>query len=131
LVHALRKTYRAIRLDPARTRGTRGRFPQVSRRDARWCWVGINGLSVVMLVSGCGPTMATMNVQTHLAKAGQCEVVLAKPGIPIIDPVSEFVVCRDEAGRLRFPFGEEQSNIMGLSGTVDAASKVGAINGGL
>ena len=90
---------------------------------------------MVMLV-GCGPTIATLDVQTHLAKVGQCEVVLAKPGIPIIDPVSEFVVCRDEAGRLRFPFGEEQPNIMsnvagGLSGAVDAASKVGAINGGL
>jgi hypothetical protein len=98
--------------------------------------MGVNGLSLVMMLSGCGPTMATMNVQTHLTKAGQCEVVLAKPGIPIIDPVSEFVVCRDEAGRLRFPFGEEQPNIMsnvagGLSGAVDAASKVGAINGGL
>jgi hypothetical protein len=78
-----------------------------------------------------------MDVQTHLTKAGQCEVVLAKPGVPVIDPVSEFVVCRDEAGRLRFPFGEEQVSDMisnaagGLSGAVDAAAKVGAINGGL
>ena len=98
--------------------------------------MGVVGLSVVMLLSGCVPTMATMNVQTHLTKVGQCEVVLAKPGIPVIDPVSEFVVCRDEAGRLRFPFGEESSDIIsnaagGLSAAVDAASKVGAINGGL
>jgi hypothetical protein len=88
------------------------------------------------LLSGCLPAVSELKIETHLTKAAQCEVVLAKPGIPIIDPVSEFVVCRDEAGRMRFPFGEEQSSDIisnaasGLSGAVDAAAKVGAINGG-